>query len=709
MKPSRTVPVAALAVLALAALAVASNLARQGPGPGEAQVQVHGAASVRRAAGSTQVITDAVFLHRGDQLILQRGTADFQLTDHVRYQARRSPGQVAPAVLMGEVPVLRAGELLVTSTPRTSHPPAVSVSGTVVSLSFGDWTAWDPGRSVDRTSMSGEDDSADGATGAMRLSHTLAVGVRVYLGHAHVESAGATGEVAALRSLDVAALGAIPRSARPLTVRTTDPWDRLFLGPAITLDRQLAILVAALDRTSGPHWTPAQLHARVPGLPSADRLRSLVTPVRSEADTMVGATISGLGQRASFEARWRQVFGFHDAGASWGLVALDQRVDPAAVLQVASATLDATPIPFPDQRAGGAAATPVGVAVVPGSPGSGLGAGGNDATSSVSGTVNSAGVGGGAAPTGTDPTAGSGTSTTAGSGTGTEPNAALPGGDGPGNGQIPGTGDTHAAGQNGGPGAAGQNGGPGAAGQNGGPGAAGQNGGPGAAGQNGGPGAGGTGPTLPPLTGGVPPVTLPQVTVPPVGLPPAVLPSVALPSVGVPSVGVPAVALPSVGVPSVTLPPVNLTGLRLTLPQLSVSVTLPVLSLSVTVPSISVALPGVPPPSAMLPVRLLPVTVPPVTVPPVTVPPVTVPPVTLPPVTVPPVTLPPVSVAPVTVPPVSVAPVTVPPVSVAPVTVPPLRLVAPSATLPMVPSAPVTQITGMVGGTLKKVGGRLGG
>ncbi len=60
----------------------------------------------------------------------------------------------------------------------------------------------------------------------------------------------------------------------------------------------------------------------------------------------VGAAIASLSRRGTFAERWRDAFAFHDAGANWGFVALDQGVATDPLLSTIQDALNATPFAF---------------------------------------------------------------------------------------------------------------------------------------------------------------------------------------------------------------------------------------------------------------------------------------------------------------------------------------------------------------------------
>jgi hypothetical protein len=95
----------------------------------------------------------------------------------------------------------------------------------------------------------------------------------------------------------------------------------------------------------------------IAGMPSRRELARLVDPDRPAGDVLVGATISGLDRGGSYADRWRAAFRFRDAGATWGLVAMDRGVRPKLVLEALGQVFEAEDLDFEDQA--GAPGDPV--------------------------------------------------------------------------------------------------------------------------------------------------------------------------------------------------------------------------------------------------------------------------------------------------------------------------------------------------------------
>jgi hypothetical protein len=210
---------------------------------------------------------------------------------------------------------------------------------------------------------------AGGATvalrdGAARLRRSAGVTLAVYQGEAAVRSLGRRLVAPALRQVSVTDSGSLPHDPAPLVYDRTDPdpWDTRYLNDAIDLGGQLERRVRLLNTRPAPTaWDGAYLEGIVPALRSAKGFRDdLVAADRSVGETVVGASIA-LGGAGDLARRWSSAFSFRDAGADWGLVALDQRARRASVLGVLDGVLDRVVTPISSVAGGrsGGSAGPV--------------------------------------------------------------------------------------------------------------------------------------------------------------------------------------------------------------------------------------------------------------------------------------------------------------------------------------------------------------
>ncbi len=327
----------ALAVaLALAALAPA-GCSDDGPAEGEARLEVDGQALLVRRGGDREVVADdRATVRPGDRVEVTEGTATMDLRAGTRLELRAGLGDAADSrVLMGKVPELESGDLLV-ATPASTR---VEAAGTTVE--------------VER--------------GSAQVSRSLGMGVASYDAAVSLDSAGQDRAVPSLREMRVPALGRPPQVPRPLSYDGRDPWDRRFLGAAIELGDRLESIATGYTQNlnEGEGRTPGFFRLVLPGLEDeAEFGAQLIDLDRPPGETLVGAAIADLGRRGGFAQRWASVFDFKDAGAHWGLVALDQAVSRAPLLgsiedAVASSPLAfGDPLPRSDPRRGETAAPP---------------------------------------------------------------------------------------------------------------------------------------------------------------------------------------------------------------------------------------------------------------------------------------------------------------------------------------------------------------
>lgn len=306
---------AALGGLALALLAPAA-CSDDEPGAGEARLEVDGVAIVERD-GERDTVEGGTDLDPGDRVEITEGVGRLLLAEGVRMEMREGLGDADNSVLvMGERPVLEAGDLLVAAPERSG----IEAAGTAVDI----------------------------AAGAARVSRQLGVGVAAYDGLVHIDSAGQEREVPALREMQVPALGRPPRAPRPLTYDAEDPWDRRILGDAIALGERLEGLATNYTQNLSPGEgrTVGFFKLVLPGLEDETELDALLEPDRPTGETLIGAAIADLGRQGSFPARWSSVFGFRDQGAEWGLVALDQDVSGSPLLGTIEQAIASSPLGF---------------------------------------------------------------------------------------------------------------------------------------------------------------------------------------------------------------------------------------------------------------------------------------------------------------------------------------------------------------------------
>jgi hypothetical protein len=307
--------------LALVVVAsVGAGCSRQELRPGEARLSVSGRVLLAKPGKAPKPVEKDAVIHYGDRVKLVAGTARIEAADGAGYELRCGAIGCADATdfRLASDPTLEAGDLLVSAGPK---PVLVHAAGSEVEVA-----------------------------GVARLSRSLAVSAAAYRGHVVLRSGGRPFTVHALRQAAVPAIGVLPTAATPLAYDDGDEWDRRLLGAAMAFGRELE----ARGRAFGPNVRPGE--GRTAGfyeqlLPELDRepafQTSWLTAGRSPGETLVGATIAVAGSRASFPERWRNVFGFRDEGAAWGLVALDQGVtDGPSVVARLDVAIGRAPLRF---------------------------------------------------------------------------------------------------------------------------------------------------------------------------------------------------------------------------------------------------------------------------------------------------------------------------------------------------------------------------
>jgi hypothetical protein len=323
---TRRIAIASVALLLFAGIvAVATGTGGNG-GVGDARLSTKGRVLVTAVNGVRRTVTGTVALHRGETVEAVEGAMTVELPDGSSVEGRPSFKSSDPTRMKIAQPVeLLAGDLLVTATSGTD----VDSGGNRVHL-----------------------DTGVAGPSAARVSRSLAVGAGVYRGRATLDSAGQTRVIAALRALEVSALGRPPTSASPLKIddSQTDPWDRRFLGEAIDLGHTLANYSTVYTRTlgAGNGVTVGAYKTALPALANeADFTPALTAASPHDAgETFIGAAIASLSRRGTFVERWREIFAFRDAGANWGFVALDQGIGSDPLLSTIQDALNVTQFQF---------------------------------------------------------------------------------------------------------------------------------------------------------------------------------------------------------------------------------------------------------------------------------------------------------------------------------------------------------------------------
>ena len=385
-RPAVILPVVTAVLAGVLVIGLAEWGGTAGPGAGEAIVTVHGSAFVDRADGTSATVTDSVRLHPGDRIDIRTGRADFELAAGVRFEGLARSGTAGSKVAdtsleMALVPTLRSGHLLVRAPSATEIHAGIA-------------------------------DVAVPAGSVARITRSYAVTVGAYRGPATITSAGQHVRVPALRSAEAAATGDLGR-IHPLDVGT-GRWDRRYLAPALTLDRELGPLARGM-RADGvdPKDLLDAVRLTVPSHPGAATVTRLVHRRSPRLDDGIGLAVVGSGQKGTFAHRWARAVAFHDAGATWGLVAMDIGAAPTDVAGALRDAIDGKALSGSVDRTGGSD----GNGSSNGSGADGTGRGGSTDGTATDGNGTATGSGTGTGGTGTG-SGGTGTGT-GGTGTGT--------------------------------------------------------------------------------------------------------------------------------------------------------------------------------------------------------------------------------------------------------------------------------------------------
>ena len=264
-----------------------------GPTEDEARLRVTGSATVELVDGGTERVDGDTTLAFGDVVTLDEGTATLELAGGQTYELRAEP---TPTTLeVGAPPTLEAGDVLVTG----GFPAQVRHDAATVS-----------------------------ALGAMKVDAAVPEVVS-YIGRARIDGAGSLDEVLGLRQV-VLTSSAVPEA---LEYDGADPWDRRFLADAVAFGTRLEALARGYTADLGARTPTVNFYEAVlPALADEREFGADLLDERAAGETIVGAAIVVQGREGTFRDRWDAVFEFRDQGAAWGLVALDQGVSSAPLL-----------------------------------------------------------------------------------------------------------------------------------------------------------------------------------------------------------------------------------------------------------------------------------------------------------------------------------------------------------------------------------------
>jgi len=240
-------------------------------------------------------------VHPGDRLRVRSGQARLDAARATRLTLRRG-GRIT----FGRAPVLDAGQLLVETRGARQ---AVAAGGSTFTVAPGS---------------------------IARLHRSLDAGTAVYRGRVDIDSAGRRLQVSALRAAAVPAPGLVPVDPSPLSLAASDPWDVQFLGVAIDLAGELDAGSAGFSAQAPQVPTPVVLSL----VPGTDGSASTMLSGRRSGEQLISSAIAAAAS-GPFSSRLGSVLAFHDDGASWGLVVLDQASrDRARVLALVRSAID---------------------------------------------------------------------------------------------------------------------------------------------------------------------------------------------------------------------------------------------------------------------------------------------------------------------------------------------------------------------------------
>lgn len=320
-RPSLAIAAAASGML-LMSISACSNSSP----PAAGRLTVEGQAEVVRPGEDRIEVNGSRDLKVGDRVRVREGTGVIRLPDDRRLELRAGsdielqavdgPAKVRPTIM--------GGDLLVVSD---ADPLAVGAADAEVAVQ-----------------------------GDARISRGVSLLVATYEGTAQLSAGGSTLNVAALRQAALPATGQFPSAVTPLEFAANDAWDQRYLSEVIEVSSLLTGrsdgFAAQLRPNEGRSVTFFRdLYPQLANEPAFTA--SLINPIRSPGETLVGAAITLEGSRGTFAERWAAVFGFRDQGAPWGLVARDQGVDRAGVVRVIDEAIGRRPPEFAAGPVGG--------------------------------------------------------------------------------------------------------------------------------------------------------------------------------------------------------------------------------------------------------------------------------------------------------------------------------------------------------------------
>lgn len=302
----RWAAIAVTVVLLASVVAVIVTRGEDEPGEAQARLEVDGQATVTTADGATIVVTDDALVAFGDEVVVDEGSATLELRGGAAYELRAAA--LSSRVLVGLPPVLLDGDILLTA----GFPTGVRIDTATVS-----------------------------AQGALKVS--AAELAAAYAGRARIDGLGTVDEVRGLRQVVLSPAAAV----EPFAYDGSDPWDRRFLGEAMAFGERLEALARGYtaNLANGGGRTASFFEAVLPALRDEREFGAdLLDADRDPGETLIGAAIAVQGRTGTFRERWADIFAFRDAGAAWGIVALDQGVSSAPLLDTIELAIDESPL-----------------------------------------------------------------------------------------------------------------------------------------------------------------------------------------------------------------------------------------------------------------------------------------------------------------------------------------------------------------------------
>jgi len=327
-----------------------------GGGGSSARLSVSGKAEVASGGGSAHPVDGSRTLHAGDRVKVDAGKAVIRLSGDRQVELRTgsevSLGSSGP--LSGA-----SGSSGPLSGASGSSGPLSGASGSSGSglepvLVAGDLLVTAPGSGGAASVTATVADSVVSVSGgSARVTRGSAATIASYDAQVTVASAGRSLKVPPLRQVAVPAAGLLPGRPSPLIFKAGDSWDQRFLGDAIDLGNQLVARSRGFTAQLGPdegHTTGfyRQILPPLASEPSFDV--ATLGADRSPGEALVGLAIAVAGTRGSFADREAAVFAFHDDGAAWGLVALDQGVTRAPLLSGVDEAIGRGPLSVAEGR-----------------------------------------------------------------------------------------------------------------------------------------------------------------------------------------------------------------------------------------------------------------------------------------------------------------------------------------------------------------------